>query len=179
MQQTVQEKLAEGPMFDNGIVEHHFTPYLRDYDIVVEAVAPSPKGNRFYVEGYYRYRFSHCVVAHVETAVQDKAWRNSWDDVFIDFETWQKAGSPDGYVWGVCYSAVYPGLTYVEGSHLAHEWSERLGKPMHEVFIETNGHNIQLVFHDIKIDKIAQGNPETKEITPIEVKNSSGFLPFR
>ncbi len=36
---TVREKLENGPMFDHAIVEHHFTPYLRDYDIIVDDVS--------------------------------------------------------------------------------------------------------------------------------------------
>ncbi len=50
----------------------------------------------------------------------------------------------------------------------AREWTERLGQPMHEVLIKTNGHNFQLVFHDVSIHKIAQGDPETNILTPTE-----------
>ena len=149
-------KILEGwPLFDNAIVEHHFTPYLRDYDVVVDASAAAPDGTGSYIEGRYRYRFTHCVVAHVTTDVDDEVWRKSWEDVFTDYEAWEEAGEPEGFVWGVCYSAAYPGLEYIGNSLLAREWSERLRKPMHEVKIETNGHNIRLVFHDVTIRKIA------------------------
>ena len=57
----------------------------------------------------------------------------------------------DGYVWGVCESTVYPGAKYITDSRLAQEWTSRLGKLMHEVLIETNGHNFHLVFHDLSV----------------------------
>ncbi len=164
MSQDVRHKLETSYLFDNGIIEHHFTPYLRDYDIIVEVQANTPNGQG-YIEGRYLFRFTHCVLAKVTTAVSDRAWQVSWGDVYIDYKAWEEAGEPEGYVWGVCYSDVYPGLTYIEQSPLAEEWSMRLGHTMHEIFIETNGHNIRLVFHDVIIRKIAQGNPETKQLT--------------
>jgi hypothetical protein len=97
-------ELLEGwPFFDNAIVQHGFTPYLRDYDVFVDAVASVPGAPRAYCEGRYRFRFTHCVLAHAETAVADKSWRVSWNDVFVDRDAWVRAGEPSGYVWGVAY----------------------------------------------------------------------------
>jgi len=164
MTMTVQQKLENQPIFDSAITEHHFVPYLRDYDVIVEMPAALPNGKGSYIEGRYRYRFTHCVLAEVTTAVTTDTWRISWDDVFINYEVWQKAGEPVGYVWGVNYSEAYPGLKYLKGSALAKEWSNRIGMEMHEIRIETNGHNIRLVFHDVDILKIAQGDPESGEL---------------
>jgi hypothetical protein len=156
---TVEEmrtKLQE-PLFDSAIIRHGFAPFLRDYDLISQI-------NEF----QFLYRFSHCVLATVITAVRDDVWQQSWTDVYTDYSIWERAGNPDGYVWGVCYSLAYPGATYIENSVLAREWAERLGKPMHEVLIETNGHNIRLVFHDLSVRELREGEEEwiKKRTTP-------------
>jgi hypothetical protein len=45
----------------------------------------------------------------------DETWRWSWDDLFIDYETCERAGNPEGFVWGVNWADAYPGLEYVDG----------------------------------------------------------------
>ena len=167
MASDIREKLQEDLLFDSAIVEHHFTPYLRDYDVVIDVPAARPNGQGSYIEGRYRYRFTHCPIVQVTTAVRDDVWRESWADHFTDADAYEQAGTPDGYFWGVCYSDAYPGLTYVEGSPLAKEWSERFERPMHEVRIETNGHNLTIIFHDVSIRKIAQGNPDSDLLHPL------------
>ena len=59
---------------------------------------------------------------------------------------------------------------YNEDSRQAREWTQRLGKPMHHISIETNGHNLQLIFHELHITKIAQGHPEHEGLTPLMVE---------
>jgi hypothetical protein len=164
---TVKDKLEAGPMFDHAIVEHRFTPYMRDYDIVVEVTAAVPDGSRSYVASRYLYRFTHCVMAQITTSLSDDTWRDSWNDEFIDYSNWENAGAPSGYVWGVCWSLAYPGLSYVDHSELAREWSRRLGKTMHEVKIDTNSQNFGLVFHDVVIKQIAIGDPNTDQLKPV------------
>jgi hypothetical protein len=39
----------------------------------------------------------------------------------------------------------------------AQRWSRELGLPFHEAAIETNGHNISLVFADLVVDVVATG----------------------
>jgi len=158
MMLSVREKLEQGPMFDMAIVGHGFTPYMRDYDVLVDVVGPEPSGSGSQVIGRCRYRFTHCVLAEVTTAVQDDVWRKSWQHTFIDYEDWLVSGEPDGYVWGVQWMNAYPGLTYLSDSAAAREWSERLASPMHEVFIETNAHNIRLIFHDVEITWLSQND---------------------
>lgn len=148
---TVDEikRAIQEPLFDSSIVRHGFAPFLRDYDIVAR------------INDYqYLYRFTHCVLAIVATAVKSKFWKESWDDIFTDYIAHQRAGSPEGYVWGLCYSVAYPGATYIEKSASAQDWSRRLGKPMHEVLIETNGHDIDLIFHDLKVRELSRYDKE-------------------
>jgi len=152
----IQELLERGPLFDNAIGRHGFTSYLRDYDVVV-----------FFGQGQeYLYRFSHCPFVEVITAVGDNVWQRSWDDNFISYSAWLKSGEPDGYVWGICESAAYPGAKYIRDSSFAREWASRLGKPMHEVAIETNGHNIRLVFHDLSVKELKESDLEWVKQTP-------------
>lgn len=56
-------------LVDSVIIEHGFARYLRDYDVVVDVPAAKPDGTASYISGRYRYRFTHCVEAHVETQV--------------------------------------------------------------------------------------------------------------
>ena len=167
MSSDIRARLEGWPLFDNAIVGHGFTPYLRDYDVLVEASAAAPGGQRSYVEGRYRLRFTHCVIAHAETAVADKTWKVSWPEHFTDYEAWEAAGHPEGYVWGVDHSVAYPGASYIEDSPQAREWTQRLGNPTRHISIETNGHNLQLIFHELHITKIAQGHPEHEGLTPL------------
>jgi len=146
----IREALERGNLFDAAIVRHGFTPYLRDYYLI----------SYFGPELQYLYRFSHCPLAEITTAVPDALWKGSWDDNFIDYSEWLKSGSPEGYVWGICESTVYPGATYIADSKVAQEWTSRWGKPMHEVVIETNSHNFHLVFHDLNIRELTKTDPE-------------------
>ena len=111
---TVDEikKALQEPLFDSLIVRHGFTSFLRDYDVVA-----------YIKEHQFLYRFSHCTSAWITTAVADRFWQQSWDDIYTDYASWERAGSPEGYLWAVCYSAAYPGAAYVDNSELAREWS--------------------------------------------------------
>ncbi|HEY5959602.1 MAG TPA: type II toxin-antitoxin system HigB family toxin [Polyangiaceae bacterium] len=84
-------------------------------------------------KGTYLLRLAHCPHAMIATKVSDLGWQEAWADVFIDYMSWESAGEPEGFVWGVCWSTPYPGLTYIDGSQLAEEWSSRFNKSMHEV----------------------------------------------
>jgi hypothetical protein len=53
---------------------------MRDYDVIVEVPAAKPDGSGSYIEGQYRYRFTHCVEVHVGTIVKPDAWKLSWTD---------------------------------------------------------------------------------------------------
>jgi hypothetical protein len=155
--QTLQEKLNQYPMFDQAITAHRFTSYMRDYDIVVEAPKPYP-GCKAFTKGTYLYRFTHCVLAEVATMLRAEVWRDSWSEESLNDEN---------VVWGAEFAVPYPGLTYVAGSWLAESWAQKLGQTMHEIVIQTNVFDLRLVFHDVAITKIAQGDPRTGKLTPI------------
>ena len=148
---TVEEmkKALKGPLFDSFIARHGFASFVRDYDLVA-----------CIEEHQFLYRFSHCTAAWITTALSDQSWQKSWDDIYTDYAVWERAGAPEGYLWAVCYSSAYPGATYVENSELAREWSVELGKQMHEVLIETNGHNIGLIFHDLSVRELKESEEE-------------------
>ena len=105
-------------------------------------------------KGTYRLRFTHCPEATTTTAVSDAGWKQAWPDVFIDYAQWVAAGEPEGFVWGACWSTAYPGLTYIDESSRARNWSARLGKPMHEVSIETEAFRIHVVFSEFTVTKL-------------------------
>ena len=148
---TVDEikKALERPLFDSAIVRHGFASFMRDYDVIAEIH-----------QHQFLYRFTHCTSAWTTTAVADKFWPESWNDIYIDYAAWERAGAPNGYIWGVCYQLAYPGPTYVENSELARQWSSKLGKEMHEVRIETNCHDIGLIFHDLIVRELKETDEE-------------------
>ena len=158
---SVKEKLAALEMFDVGILRHGFAPHMRDYDVIVEAGGTA--------QGRYRYRFTHCVEANVHSTVRDEIWQKSWDDLYTVYETSLADGAPEGFVWGVCWSLAYPGLTYVDDSLRASARTKRLGKPMHEVIIETEAFELQLVFHDVIVEKLSEDvSVIDKAIVPLD-----------
>lgn len=151
---TVKERLAAYADFlDVGILRHGFAPHMRDYDVVFEALW----GRKEWADekGTYLLRFTHCPHALTVTTVADPAWREAWSDVFIDHAQWEAAGQPEGFVWGACWSTAYPGLTYVDDSARADEWSRRLAAPMHEIRMETDTFGLHVVFHDFTVTKLS------------------------
>ena len=75
MTKSMHEKLIPDLMFDQAIIRHGFTPYLRDYDIVVQAWGLNSNGAK--IGGQYRYRFTHVPYALTTSAVGDENWRTS------------------------------------------------------------------------------------------------------
>jgi hypothetical protein len=150
---TVKKRLAEyGGFIDVGILNHGFAVHMRDYDVLFEALWGKEKWAD--AKGTYRLRFTHCPEAVTTTKVPDSGWKQAWSDVFIDYAQWEAAGEPEGFVWGACWSTAYPGLSYVDDSPRAVHWSERLGKPMHEINIETEAFHLRVVFHDFILTKL-------------------------
>ncbi len=148
---TIDEikRALEEPLFDSSIVRHSFAPFLRDYDVVAEIF-----------EHQYLYRFTHCTSLTTSTALSDELWRKSWDDLYIDLAAYEHAGRPDdGVLWATCFAAAYPGAKYIDDSPRARDWSKRLGKPMHEVRIETNLQSIELIFHDLRVRELKPDDP--------------------
>lgn len=138
-------------VYDQAIVFHGFTDYMRDYEIVVLATADPVTG---IAPAHLLYTFKHCVRATVTSAVSPDIWARSLDDRLIDHET---GVDLDGYVWGVKRQEIYPGMRLISPSAEASRWEEALSVPFHEVSIETNGHDINLVFSDLAVREAAPG----------------------
>lgn len=150
---TVKDRLAEyGGFLDVGVLHHGFAPHMRDYDLVFEALWGKKEGGD--AKGTYRLRFTHCPEATTTTAVRDSAWRQAWSDVFIDEAQWDAAGAPEGFCWWARWSTAQPGLKYIDDSPHAKDWSERLGKPMHEISMTTEAFQVRIVFHDFTVTKL-------------------------
>ncbi|HEX7555638.1 MAG TPA: hypothetical protein VF338_03360 [Leptolinea sp.] len=149
MTTLVEEKLKEIGLIDVALFKHGFMPYMRDYFLEYESGGIAPYA------GLYLCLFTHCVVANLETRVGDEIWQNSWSDVYLDFDKWVEAGEPNGFVWGTNWSLTYPGLEYMKESNLATRWSIKLKKEMHEIIIQTESIQIQLIFHDVIVKKLS------------------------
>lgn len=116
---------------------------MRDYEIIVYNTADPKTGIR---PQHVRLLFKHCVRATVTSAVSKETWRQSLDDRLIDYD---QGKDLDGYVWGVKWQMLYPGITLLADSADAVMWSAELGIPFYEARVETNGHNLALVFSDL------------------------------
>ncbi len=116
-------------------------------------------------QGSTKLTFTHCVHAFVETRVGDDTWPKSWGEEFIDYDKWLSSGEPGGYVWGTNWSNAYPGISAIEDSAIAKEWSDRLGKSMYEINLETDRFFLRLVFHSIRSEKISDDTSTISKVT--------------
>lgn len=139
-------------VFDQAIVFHGFADYLRDYEVFVYATADPRTG---VAPQYLRYRFKYCVRAVTSSALSPEIWKRSLDPRLVDYD---QGRDLDGYVWGVRWQALYPGMRPVSASADAQQWSHDLGIPFYEASIETNGHNLSLVFADLIVDTVSAGH---------------------
>lgn len=82
-------------------------------------------------------------------------WRVSLDDRLLDQET----ADPDlgGYVWGVKCHCMYPGAALLPESEATRRWSKAVGIDFHEVRIETNAHNLTLLFSGLQVSEVPVG----------------------
>lgn len=151
---------------DFAVLGHGFTPDGRDYYLHVQDCLGSDPGEHL-------LQFTHVVRADLETRVCDDVWKRSWDDVFLSYEGWLSAGEPDGYVWGTNWSNAYPGISAVEDSDLAKEWSARLNKPFFEAILETDGFWLRLIFHSISSRKTSDDTKVISSVTmPVDTLRS-------
>ncbi len=140
--------LNEGlPEIDFGVMSHGFAKHGRDYVFVIEdCISGQP--------GTHRLTFTHVVELNFVTAVEAEVWQKSWTDEFIDYSRWQKAGEPDGYVFGTDWSLAYPGLAALEDDASAALWSEKLERPMYAATVQTDRFRMTLVFNDVHLEQI-------------------------
>jgi hypothetical protein len=141
--------------FDQAVVFHGFADYMRDYDVFVYATADPQAG---IAPGHLRYRFKHCVRARVITALRPEIWKRSLDERFLDLVEYEQASDLAGFVWGVKWQELYPGMKLLPKSIEAQRWADALGLPFHEATIETNAHNISLIFSDLAVDVVGPGH---------------------
>lgn len=149
-----QIRQAFDEVLDQALVFHGFADYMRDYDLYIYATADPRTGIE---PEHLRYRFTHCVRATVTTAVRRDVWLYSQDDDLIDYDAWTRSGEREAYVWGVKWQVLYPGMQLVPASRETQEWSSDMGRPFHEALIETNGHNLSLIFSGLEITTVASG----------------------
>ncbi|MER7735226.1 hypothetical protein ABTX80_30455 [Streptomyces erythrochromogenes] len=142
LQQTLNETI------EHLVVHHGYTTYMRDYEVVIY-VWDAPQGPI-----HLRYLFRYCVEARCETFLAADTWRASLDDRLLDRET----ADPDlgGYVWGAKYHEMY-GAELRPGSEAARRWSKAVGIDFQEVHIETNAHDLTLVFSDLEVSEVPVG----------------------
>jgi hypothetical protein len=138
-------------VLDQAIVFHGFADYMRDYDVYIYATADPRTG---VAPEHVRYRFVHAAEVVAASAVAPDVWQRSLDDRLIEYET---GVDLDGYVWCVKWQALYPGMRMADTSAAADRWSRTLGIPFFEASVETNGHNLTIVFADLIVEPIASG----------------------
>ncbi len=141
--------------FDQALVFHGFADLMRDYDVYI--YAPSAPSSAVPPE-HLRYRFTHCVRATVTTGIRAEVWARSLDERLTDFETFKRTDDLEGFVWGVKWQDLYPGISLLPASQETERWSTALGMPFHEVQIETNVHVISLIFADLIVSTVEPGH---------------------
>ncbi|WP_406375769.1 hypothetical protein OG788_39575 [Streptomyces sp. NBC_00647] len=150
MDTAVLEQMLD-EAFDHAVVHHGYTSYMRDYEVIVYATADPSTAME---SSYKRYLFRYCVEARCETSVPAETWRVSMDDRLIEQETGTEL---DGYVWGVKWHCLFPGARLLPDSEDARRWSNVLGIDFHEVRLETNAHNLTLIFSDLQVSEVPAG----------------------
>jgi hypothetical protein len=144
--------LAE--LHDKELIFHGFTPYMRDYEMVVyEPVDPNPKYGL--VPRHLRFLFRHCTEATVTSRVRPEVWSRSLSDELLKVRHVSRDAT--GYVWGVESQELYPGARVVKGSKRAACWADRLGIAFHEVLVESNSQAIGLVFSEVTVSEVTPG----------------------
>ncbi|MEU2394194.1 hypothetical protein [Streptomyces sp. NPDC007369] len=121
---------------------------MRDYEVIIDAWNGPQNPST-----YLRYLFRYCVEARCETFLAAATWRDSLDDRLLDRET---AVALDGYVWGAKLHEMY-GAELRPESDAARRWSKTVGIDFHEVHIETNAHDLTLLFSDLVVSEVPAG----------------------
>lgn len=135
-------------LIDSAILSHGFTQYKRDYFFHIETIWKEPFAGQYLVLFRHCYDFTYTAFTGAETLIQ------SWDDIFIDIDRYEKAGAPEGYVWGSNHIGAYPGFTKLDNSVKANEWTKKLGRQMNEVEVEGEIFRMNLIYYDWTIKKL-------------------------
>ena len=146
-----QLQRALDDVYDHALIHHGFTPYMRDYELIVYASADPRTG---IPPAYLRYLFRFCVEANTRSTLSRDTWQRSRDDRLTDHELGKDL---DAFVWGVNWQPLYPEFGVVADSARARTWSEALGTDFHEVHMESNAHDVTLVFADLTVTEVDVG----------------------
>jgi hypothetical protein len=141
------------------IFSHGFTPYKRDYYFHIETIWKEPYA------GQYILIFRHCYEMWYKPFTKPETLVESWEDHFINMDSYEKAGEPEGYVWGTNIICVYPGFTEIKESVKAAEWTKRLNIPMKEVQLEAEIFQFNFVYFDWTLKKINDINDTVSQFT--------------
>lgn len=144
-------RTAVDDAFDMALLHHGYTDYIRDYELIIQFTADPSTGIETSTK---RYLFTHCVSANARTSVPPSTWAYSLDERLIEE---QLADDVDGYVWGVRWQVLYPGIEIIAGSESAHAWEASVGVPFFEAVIESNGHTLNLIFSDLRVEEVCPG----------------------
>lgn len=132
-----------------AIVRHGYTDYMRDYDVLVAGIEGPPFSDA------HRYQFVMCVYAVVNTNVDEKILFGSFEDELVLSDINQSGDTDKECVhWGVRESTAQFGLELVQNSEIASEWTRKLRRPMSEIRIETEIFRLDLVFAELRYEKI-------------------------
>lgn len=145
----IRALLAE--VYDQGLLHHAYTPYMRDYELVITASSDPRLGRP---TEYLSYLFVDCVEARAVSTVSPAVWRRSLDDELVHPDPER---TYDAFVWGVNWQVLYPTFDLVDPSDRALEWSAELGIPFHQLLVESNAHEISLVFSELRVREVAVG----------------------
>ncbi|MET9515461.1 hypothetical protein [Streptomyces sp. NPDC002994] len=149
METTILQQLNKA--VDPLVVHHGYSNYMRDYEVIINVGFATHNG---VAPTYLRYLFRYCVEARCETFLPAETWRASLDDRLLNHET----ADPDlgGYVWGVKFHELY-GAELRPESEAARRWTKAVGINFHEVHIETNAHDLTLLFSDLQVSEVPVG----------------------
>jgi hypothetical protein len=143
---------------DVGVMSHGFAEHGRDYRFILEdCLGTSP--------GTYRLTLTHVVAMEYRTALPVSAWSEAWSDDFIDYDRWEAAGEPNGYVFGANWSNAYPGFVALADHAGAAEWALKLGRPMYAASLHTDLFKMTLVFHDALLVKVSDDTSTISKVT--------------
>ena len=141
---TVRELLEREDFYDAAVLRHGFVDYMRDYEVVVSGRGP-PRTD------VHRYLFVGCVEAVCQSAIAPETLAASLPDEFVHSgPDYPAKDDPPGFIWGVRWACAEPGVSYVADGERARHWGALLGRPMHEVFLQTNAYTLLLVFADLR-----------------------------
>lgn len=145
---AIEMQGAFDEVFDQAVLFHGFTDYMRDYEMIIDLPSGPASG---IPHERRRYLFKYCVHAVVESKLGD-TWKASWDDRLIDYDSGRVLyETAPGYVWGVKWQALYPGLRLITPSTDAERWSRQLERPFFKAEADLNAHHITLVFGDLEV----------------------------